>query len=519
MLETLDDRSLEIRAELLGSLITFIKVFYKLLNGREFVISEPIGRESHQRIMCRELTKTFRGETQRLLINVPPGHGKSTILSYFVAWCFAHYGDCQFLYISYSQGLAAKHTAIIKKIMELPYYQKLFDVHISKDSSAKDDFKTTKGGAVKAFGSSGGITGQDAGLPNVDRFSGAAIMDDMHKPDEVHSDTIREGVIDNYKETIKPRPRSPSVPIIFIGQRLHEGDLPAYFIESSDGVGEGYNWRKVILKALDDAGNVLHPKVHPREMLLIEEKTNPYVFASQYQQNPQPAGGGIFKPEWFQLMDEDPKILASFITADTAETDKNYNDATVFSFWGLYKIMHGTVETDVFGLHWIDCIETRIEPKDLQPEFMQFYADCMRYKVKPNIVAIEKKSTGVTLSSTLKTLQGFTILDIDRTKASGSKIARYFEAQPYVASRRISLTRDKQHAAMCIEHCRKITANNSHRFADIADTMYDGIKIGLIDKIISFNLIDDVKNNAVVSEMAASFNRRKNLMRGGSWRT
>jgi len=42
-------------------------------------------------------------------------------------------------------------------------------------------------------------------------ISGAVIMDDMHKPDDVFSDTIRQGVIDNYFNTIKPRPRGPSI--------------------------------------------------------------------------------------------------------------------------------------------------------------------------------------------------------------------------------------------------------------------------------------------------------------------
>jgi len=165
----------------------------------------------------------------RLLVNVPPGHGKSVMISFWVAWCYAKWPDCNFLYISYSKTLAASHTEVIKRIMSLSQYKTIFNVHLRDDSQAKDAFTTQAGGTVAAFGSSGAITGRNAGLPGLDRFSGCVIIDDAHKPDEVHSDLIREGIITNFRETIQQRPRGINVPIVFIGQRLHEQDLPAFF--------------------------------------------------------------------------------------------------------------------------------------------------------------------------------------------------------------------------------------------------------------------------------------------------
>src|SRR5690606_18544654 len=147
------------------------------------------------------------------------------------------------------------------------------------------------GGSIKAFGAAGAITGQDAGLPNLDRFSGALIIDDAHKPDEVHSDTIREKVIQNYKETIVQRRRGVNVPMIFIGQRLHEQDLPAFLMSGDDE----FIWDKCILKAIDDAGNALFPEINTKEYLLEKQLKSPYVYASQFQQDPIPAGGALFK--------------------------------------------------------------------------------------------------------------------------------------------------------------------------------------------------------------------------------
>jgi hypothetical protein len=343
---------------------------------------------------------------------------------------------------------------------------------------AKDHFMTNTGGSVKAFGSSGAITGQDAGLPNCPHFSGAVIMDDMHKPDEAHSDTIRQRVIDNYNETILQRPRSPNVPIIFIGQRLHEDDLPAYMLSGKDE----RKWKSVVLQGLDEADNALYPEVNPAAQLIEKRLKNPYVFSSQFQQEPVPAGGALFKERDFIILDEEPEILATFITADTAETSKSYNDGTVFSFFGIYKILEMGQETGQLGLHWIDCVEMRVEPKELEFQFKSFYSQCMLHKVKPMVAAIEKKSTGVTLLSVLESMRGLELREVKRTKASGSKTERFLEMQPIIAAKLISFTYGAKHIKPCIDHMMKITANNSHRFDDLCDTLYDGCKIALIDK-------------------------------------
>jgi predicted phage terminase large subunit-like protein len=503
----LDEESMLAKARLLGSLLLFIQTFFKILNGREFTIPQPIGRESHVITICRALTRLFYLEIDRLNINIPPGDYKSTIVSYFTAWAYAHYADCHTIYVSYGQELAATHTAIIKSVMELPYYRKLFGVEIKRDTRAKDDFGTTAGGAIKAFGSSGPITGRNAGFSGCNRFSGMVVMDDMHKPGEVHSDTIREGVIANYQQTIFPRPRAPNVPMIFIGQRLHEGDLPQFLLDGKDG----YKWESIVLKARDEVGNILNPITTTKQKLDALEKFSPYVYASQYQQNPIPAGGAIFKKNSFFLLQEDPHMLATFITADTAETEKKVNDATVFSFWGIYKINDFHRETEQFALHWIDCsLELRVKPSELESEFMAFYSRCMGYKVKPSFAAIEKKSTGVTLISILQNHRGLSIREIERNAGSGSKIDRFLNIESHVARGLISLPQFGSHTETCINHCAKITANNSHAHDDIADTMYDAIKIALIDKLV-YTLDYQRDEDSIVSSINQAMHQQQHM--------
>lgn len=499
----------EIASKLRSSFLDFTEFFYPLLTARKFIVSSPIGRESHHITIARSLTAVSRLEisNHRLLINVSPGSGKSTLLSMWVAWTMTSNPDSRFLYISYSKVLAAKHTETIKRIMQLSHYQHLFNIRIRHDSKAREYFQTTHGGAVAAFGSGGAITGQDAGLPGLSRFSGAVIIDDAHKPDEVHSDTIRLSVIDNYRETIQQRARGINVPFIFIGQRLHEDDLGAYLIAQKDG----YQWHQVILKSIDDAGNALYPEVDTREKLLKKQETDPYVFASQYQQDPIPAGGALFKPEWFVLLDEEPDVIYSFITCDTAETAKSYNDATAFSFWGIYEIESYGVKTGQYGLHWIDTLECRIEPKDLKGTFLEFWSQCMRYKKTPQMVAIEKKSTGGTLLSLIDEIRTVRLVDIPRTKQEGNKTKRFLASQPYIAERRVSFPAMGRHVKLCVDHMSKITANETHRWDDIADTAADAIRIALIEKTLVSSQVNAPNYGDIAKSLTSTQNKINRL--------
>ena len=487
-----------LRVDLLSDFFLFNCYIFKERTGRDFIISQPTSNESHFLTICRALEDVFFGHIQYLAINCPPGWSKSSLVKNFICWATAWHSDCNHLYISYSHELASSHTHEIKQTMMLPIYRKLFGVEINRESSAKDFFKTTSGGAIAAFGSSGAITGRDAGLPGLDRYSGGVCVDDIHKPDEVHSDVIREKVKRNYIETIQPRTRGANVPIIIFGQRLHQDDLFSYLLKGEDG----NDWHHVNIKAIDDAGNARYPEVMPLQKLRTMEKLQRYKYASQYQQDPVPAGGGLYTDDDFPLLENFPDILATFITGDTSETEKDWNDKTVFSFWGLYQIKHKNVAVpDLYALHWLDCRQLQIEPKDLEAEFLDFWGSCMTFKVKPQLAIIEKKSTGVTLVSVLKNVQGLKVLGIDRTSKSGSKTQRFIDMQQFIAAKQVSLPLLAKHTKMCLDHMTDITANNTHRFDDIADTCYDAVNAAFIDKIIVHQVASKVDYNQLAATM------------------
>lgn len=498
---------IDLQARLLSSLLEFTKFFYKLRTGREFIVSQPIGRESHHIAICRFFMDIFQGKIKKGVICIPPRYAKTELAIHFAAFGLANYPDSNNIYTSYAHSLAAKQTKTIREIISHPLYKRLFGTELKKDSFAKDDFETIQGGSVYGAGTGGTITGRGAGIQNREEFGGIIIMDDLIKPDEAMSDTIREGAKDWVYNTLQSRRNSSETPMVYIGQQVHEDDVANMLLNKG--------WSPLILPALDAAGNALNPAMHTKEELLKMKEEMPYVFAAQYQQNPIPSGGGAFKKDWFYLMDEWPEIITTFITCDSAESSKNYADYTVFSFWGLYKIQESGYLSDDYALHWIDCRQERIEPKDLHAEFMAFYADCMQFKVKPKLAAIEKKSTGATLFSVLNEARGLNVIAIERSKSNPmlvglSKADRFLTMQPYIAKKLISLPRYGKHTNLCIDHMSKITLNMSHRHDDICDTVFDAILISLIEKKLDFyiNKQDDGK---LIQSIISSSNRLDKL--------
>jgi predicted phage terminase large subunit-like protein len=473
-----DDGLQDMRELLLYDFVLYFKFFFKALTGRELIIPNPPGREPHIYTIGHDLERVLTNLSERVMYNLPPGYGKSTIICFFISWCWAKWPQGMIMYLSYSKPIAIKNTEFIRRITELPEYRLLFGVYISQEMRGKERFRNNFGGEVYGAGLNGTITGFDAGLPGLEEFTGLLVIDDAHKVDEVHSDTIRESIISNYQQTVSTRVRGINVPVLYIGHMLHELDLPSRLMQGLDG----HDWRRIALPALDVANNPLYPEKDTKETLLKMKEVNEYTFWSQYQQQPVTPGGSLFKRDHFILLDEEPKMLATFLTCDTAETDKTYNDATVFSFWGLYKID----ETGSYGLHWIDCKEIRVEPYFLETEFLSFWHKCQQYDTPPRFTAIERKSTGVTLLSILNRMRGIEVRPIERNVSSGNKTSRFISMQYYVGSKLISLPSYGEHTAATIEHMCKITANETHAFDDRADTLYDAVKIALIDKTLTY---------------------------------
>lgn len=487
---------------------TFIKFFYKQRTDREYTISCPHGREPHQITLSKFVPRLISHEINRLMINIPPRYGKTEFVIHLIAYCVAHYPGSNYLYISYSKEIAVMQTAIIRKIISLASYENIFGITLDPTSKSKENFQTNTGCRIVGAGAGGPITGKGAGIRFSDNFGGLAVLDDMHKPIEITHENHRSVMKDWHKTTFLSRLNNPrKTPVIAIGQILHEDDncmnLRAIGrVENLEDPIDTEKWELCILKGLDDAGNALDPTMHTAEKHEEMRKKMPYMWYSQHQQTPQPAGGSLYQVSDFQILDSMPNILGTFIVCDAADTEKTFNDATALSFFGLYKIKNGDVETDEYALHWLDCWEFWVEPKDLQGKVDQFYHQSLMFYVKPCLIGIEKKAAGTSLLSAISSYQGIRIIDtVDyRENKRASKIDRFIDSQRFVSNKQITFPNSMKHARLCIDHLAKITANNTHLRDDIADTMTDAINIALKSSfILSLINKNQVEQHAPIS--------------------
>lgn len=280
----------------------------------------------HHRVICDALMKIFRGETKRLIINVPPRYSKTELaVINFMAWCFGKVPDSEFIHVSYSAKLAANNAFQTRNLVQEESYKRVFpDFQLRDDSKAKDDWRTSKGGVCYSQGTGGTITGYGAGKLR-DTFGGAIIIDDPHKASEARSDTIRKGVIEWFQDTLESRTNSPDTPIIVIMQRLHEEDLAGWLLDG----GNGEEWEHLELSAIQPDGSALWPAKHSIEVLNRMELAAPYVFSGQYRQRPSPPAGGFFKPDNIEIVDALPADILKEVRAWDLASSENEGDYTV----------------------------------------------------------------------------------------------------------------------------------------------------------------------------------------------
>ncbi|WP_353141330.1 phage terminase large subunit [Acinetobacter pragensis] len=279
----------------------------------------------HHRVVCDALMKVFRGETKRLIINIPPRYSKTELaVINFMAWCFGKVPDSEFIHVSYSATLAANNAFQTRNLVQETAYKRVFpDFGLRDDSKAKDDWRTAKGGVCYSQGTGGTITGFGAGKFR-DTFGGAIIIDDPHKASEARSDTVRKGVIEWFQNTLESRTNSPDTPIIVIMQRLHEEDLAGWLLDG----GNGEVWEHLELSAIQPDGSALWPAKHSIEVLNRMELAAPYVFSGQYRQRPSPPAGGFFKPNNIEIVDALPADIIKEVRAWDLASSENEGDYT-----------------------------------------------------------------------------------------------------------------------------------------------------------------------------------------------
>lgn len=267
----------------------------------------------HMSAICKHLQAVADGKVKNLLINVPPGHAKSMLVSIlFPAWMWTRNPAWQSIQSSYGTRLSNDHNNRSRNLLYSEWYQRLFmqGWKLSEDQNNKSKFANTKGGARMAVSIGASATGLRGNT---------LIIDDPLAAGDANSKLELEKVIEWYTGTMTTRFNDKKKgSTIIIMQRLHEADLVGYLMTNFPD-----QWCKLILptefeparrcKTKTDDGEFLwqDPRSKDGELLFpakfdanviaeLKQNMGSYSYAAQHQQRPVPATGGMIKYEFFK---------------------------------------------------------------------------------------------------------------------------------------------------------------------------------------------------------------------------
>lgn len=278
----------------------------------------------HLDLINRKLTELAVSHIRRLIITVPPRHGKSFICSqYFPAWYVGSFPDRRFILAAYNDDFAAEWGRKARDIV-MQHGGPVFGVSINRDTTAASRWEINgRAGGMSTAGVGGGLLGKG--------FNCAVIDDPYKNAEEAFSETTRSAVWNWFLSTFLTR-QEPGSSVVVLMQRWHEDDLIGRILtqqaelREAGGLDPALQWHVVNMPAVcetqDDRdefaeqhglplgvpdplgrepGQALWPaRYDERALAAIKASTEPYLWEAQYQQRPRPAGGNIFKGAWFQ---------------------------------------------------------------------------------------------------------------------------------------------------------------------------------------------------------------------------
>lgn len=373
----------------------------------------------HHDLIARKLEQALRkvvtGQKARIILQLPPRHGKSELATIkFPAWVLGSHPEIPFIVSSYSANLAEDFGQKTRDVMNEPNYQAVFNTRLRGDTTAKGRWLTENGGGYTATGVGGAITGRG--------FKIGIIDDPFKNREEAESDLIREKVWNWYTSTFYTRQEGYSA-IIVICTRWHTDDLVGRLLEEErrqreEKLTEIDEWEVVRLPAVAEEDEPQRKKgepLWPEKFSLanldnIRNTVGLYDWVSLYQQSPITSESQEFRKSWFKerSWEEVAKLKTrNFLAIDTAISKAASADYTGISRnyvdpennWNLkaYRVRVNPKELIdlIFTLHNTDHYEKIGIEKTIYYETLKPFLDDERRRRNnfPDIVPLEHHQT------------------------------------------------------------------------------------------------------------------------------
>jgi predicted phage terminase large subunit-like protein len=253
-------------------------------------------RARHLELLAGKLESLERSDIRRLLLSMPPRHGKTELAKYFAAWFLGNNPRASIVLASYGSELAESSSRRVRELVEHERWP-WPSIRVRVDSRAVNRWETTSGGTVIAAGVGSGLTGWGADLLIID--------DAVRDREAAESAAIRESTWTWFTDVARTR-LHPGGRIVVIGTRWHQDDLMGHILSGPTAS----EWTKLILPAICEdeehdplgrkRGEPLWPERFPVSELPKVEEIGSRAFSALYLCAPTSAKGHIFRKEWLQ---------------------------------------------------------------------------------------------------------------------------------------------------------------------------------------------------------------------------
>lgn len=424
------DRALIDRSLAQDSLAAFCRSAWPIIEPRT-----RLDWSWHHDLIAEYLEAVERGEIHNLIINVAPRSMKSILVSImFPVWCWTRRPTERFMLASYSGTLATKHSRDRRAIILSPWYQRNWHLRLRDDANRIDDFASAAGGHMSAVSVGGSVTGRGAMI---------IICDDLISPAQADSEAERETALRFFDETLSSRlDDKKNGAFVIVEQRTNAHDLTGHLLEAGGG------WVHLFLPAVAEStttirfprsgrivtrnsGDLLWPSREGPAEIEAAKQRGSYAFQSQYQQNPTPREGSLFRRKDFRFFERVPARFDAIVTAwDTAFKTSSTADFSACITLG--ELTHPDQRTGAApGYYILHAYHDRLEFAALKRRAVEFAA-----VHRPEAILIEDAASGQSLLQELRTE---TNLPIKPVHVDSDKFSRACAIQPTVEGGRVFL--------------------------------------------------------------------------------
>ena len=394
--------------------------------------------EHHKRIAAA-FDRVISGECKRLIIAMPPRHGKSQMGSYlFPAYVMGKRPEAKLIVGSHTAELAQRFGRMIRNLVDDENYKELFpNTVLSADSKAAGRWNTNAGGEAFFIGKGGAMTGRGGDI---------IILDDILDEQDAISDTAMDNTWAWYESG--PRQRlQPNGAIILINTRWKTDDVAGRLLRMQSNL-KADQWEVLEFPAILPSGNPLWPGYWKLEELeKVKFSIGLKKWNAQWQQQPTNDDGAILKREWWRKWNRDEPPACSYVlqTLDTAYSKKETADFSVIATWGVFQPSADSGPNLIL-------LSVKKGRWDF-PELKRVARDEYRYW-QPDNVLIEAKATGTPLQHELRRMNiPVTMYSPGGRRTGQDKVSRANAVAPILESGMVWYPEDEEFAQELVEEC------------------------------------------------------------------